>query len=133
LLDIIAKNAAQKNPTLIRGGLYTLIRSSGVTEAAIAEGGLLGYAVPANKIAKVIGTINVTTFGAQAFVKVNQFDNPSGRMITIGSAVDFTGNLHKTFLFEGEFNSDQDFNIAGSSVGSPATATIIGNIQELPR
>jgi len=115
-----------------RGGLYTNVTSGGVTEAAIAQGGLLGYSVPAGKIAKFKGTMVITVSGGQNRCFVAVVDNSAGRIIPVGSGA-AVADIHKTIEFEGVLeNDDMDFTVAGDAGGAGAACSVLVEIEELP-
>jgi len=118
-------------PEIIRGGLYTVVGSGGVTEAAISTGGLLGYSLPPGKKAKFKGTLVVTVFGGNNVISVNVFDNAAGRIVAVGSAG--VADIFKTIEFEGTLeNDDFDFTINGDSGLNNGQCAVLVSIQELP-
>jgi len=125
-------NQINVNNKIIRGGLYTVVGSGGVTEAAISTGGILGYSLPPGKKAKFKGTITGTLFGTNTRMSVAIFDNSAGRLILVGTVINIDGpNVSK--VFEGVLeNDDFDFTINGNNAANDGELTCIMEIEELP-
>jgi len=134
IAQLTSRNQVNVINKVLRGGLYTVIGSGGVTEASISSGGILGYSVPAGKRAVFKGTITVTAFGNNNRISVNIFDNVAGRIIQVGSQTNNpAGALNQSKDFQGVLeNSDYDFTINGNSGANDGSATIIMEIEELP-
>jgi len=136
IAQLISRNQVNVINKIDRGGLYTAITSGGVTEAAIDQGGLLGYSVPAGKKAKFKGTLVVTIGGSQGRVSVAVVDNVAGRIVPVGSAnllVASTPDLNRTVEFSGVLeNSNMDFTVIGDQGAGGASASIMVEIEELP-
>jgi len=131
---LTSRNQVNVLNKIVRGGLYTNITSGGVTEAAIAQGGILGYSVPAGKKAKFEGSLVVTVDGGQSIVFVAVVDNVAGRIIPVGSAqVNTAQQTNRTIQFKGVLeNENMDFTVAGNLGTGPASASILIEIEELP-
>jgi len=135
IATLTSRNQVNVLNKIVRGGLYTNITSGGVTEAAIDQGGVLGYSVPAGKKAKFKGTIVVTSAGSQNRIFIATVDNVAGRIVPVGS-VNCAFAAHKiqtTFLFDGVLeNSSMDFTVAGDIGSGGGAASIMVEIEELP-
>jgi len=131
---LTSRNQVNVINKVIRGGLYTVVGSGGVTEAAISTGGILGYSVPAGKRAKFKGTITATSFGGNNRMSLDVFDNSAGRIIITGSVSNNPpGAINSSKMFEGVLeNDDFDFNISGNSATNDGSLTCIIEIEELP-
>jgi len=132
IAQLISRTQVNVINKIIRGGLYTVVGSGGVTEAAISTGGILGYSLPAGKKAKFKGTITGTAFGTNTRMSIAIFDNSAGRLILVGTVINIDGpNVSKQF--EGVLeNDDFDFTINGNNAANDGSLTCIMEIEELP-
>lgn len=131
---LTSRNLVNVINKVLRGGIYTVVGSGGVTEAAISSGGILGYAVPSGKRAKFKGSLTVRSFGSNNTMAINIFDNSAGRIIPVGAVSNNpAGNVNKTIQFEGVLeNDDYDFTINGNSVANDGSLDCMMEIEELP-
>jgi len=132
IAQLTSRNQVNVINKVLRGGLYTVVGSGGVTESSISSGGILGYSVPAGKRAKFKGVITPTAFGSNQKMAINIFDNVAGRIIQIKS-MRSTTQIDDSFAFEGVLeNSDYDFIINGNNAQNDGSLTCIMEIEELP-
>jgi len=129
---LTSRNVVNVINKVLRGGLYTVVGSGGVTETSISSGGILGYSVPSGKRAVFKGIITPTSFGSNTKMALNIFDNVAGRIIQVKS-MRSTAQVDDSLAFEGVLeNSDYDFIINGNSGSNNGSLTCIMDIEELP-
>jgi len=129
---LTSRNQVNVINKVLRGGLYTVVGSGGVTEASISSGGILGYSVPSGKRAVFHGTITPLGFGSNQIMGLNIFDNVAGRIIPI-KTFRSTAQVNNSEEFQGALeNSDYDFIINGNNASNDGSLSCIMEIEELP-
>ena len=132
--SIIAKTGFQKSPAITRGTNFTSIRLNSSAGQCFNAGCIDAYSPPQGKIAKVKGVFTAKAFNSNTFIVLNQFDNVTGFNIVVAKlSVSSVGVNGGSIAFETEIDSDQDFNVRGSTdAGTAATGGCVMSIEELP-
>jgi len=128
LPQIISRNQTQGIRRIKRGSRLTVFGSGGQTEAAVFEGGILSYTVPAGKNAIVKGNFIVTVLGSNTIMSVRSFDNSSGLGVILASAI--AANVPVSF--ETVLGSDDVINFTADNGANDGSAECEIEVQERP-
>lgn len=120
-------NSIQKLPTIIRGGIFTVVGSGGFTEAPITAGGWATYRAAVGHRAIIKGTIVLNALGSNTLIEATIFDNVAGRTIPIAQIN--AANPKQSF----EVEVDRDFTCGarGDNAANDGSCEIISFIREV--
>lgn len=124
---IAAYNQIQKLPTIIRGGIFTVVGSGGFTEAPITAGGWATYRPAVGHRALIKGTIVLNALGTNTLLEAVVFDNVAGRQIPVAQ-INAT-NPKQSF----EVEIDRDFTclVRGDDVANDGSCEVMAFIREV--
>jgi len=121
-------NQLQKLPTIIRGGLFTVVGDGNFTEAPINDGGWATYRAAVGNVALIKGTIVLGVLGTNTFIDVTVFDTVLGRTVPIARI----NAANPKISFEVEVNRNFTMGVTGDNAADDGTCSILAFIQEVP-
>jgi len=128
LPQIVSRNQSQVIRRIKRGSRLTVFGSGGQTEAAVFEGGILSYTVPAGKNAIVTGNFIVTVLGSNTVMSVRSFDNSSGLGVILASRT--AANV--PISFQTVLGSDDVINFTADNAANDGSAECEIEVEERP-
>jgi len=121
-------NQLQKLPTIIRGGIFTVVGSGGFTEAGISQGAWASYRAAVGNRALIKGTITLRALGTNTLIEPTVFDTVNGRIIPVAQI----NAANPKQNFEVEVDRAFTMSMRGDNAANDGSCELIAFIQEVP-